>query len=793
MSFDLKVNIKFSINCLEEVTMKRRSKNKLFYLIKICWSIFLLNILNTTIYQNVNAEVYRATHIPVKGHPTVTATEDVNQVWSLYNTETQDFTFIIHFKKQTSVPNSFYTVLNSTGADPKGIAGELPIFFFDYTNINKPRLSAYVYNGESMGTSHIDSYKNIPGNQPDMIVSSATNSNFVKEFFLKDTGTELIRGFTIRGSIINNHKLPTGVPQSNWEGVGFKTKFGLWFHALRDTVWQYNSNQTINSFHYSRFTAIDFPYIPTDLEDPICNVAVHKNTVKVGEKFFSTFVGCDPNGDTLTPTVLGLNNKAKVSILPKVGNPPVGSDPNKNWLCTTVNIEYTAEQDVSGKNLSVDVEFKDEKGASTTCKCGFTVPVNKNPTCSPLASLTGQSCLGTTTLINLKAPLCTDDTTNVFSYKWSTTCPNGVFENSNIANTTFRFNSESSAGKPTVCTVSLVVSDGYLNSSFTTNVSVNSCNVDCKGVINGVAKIDQCGVCNGNGKTCLDCAGIPNGGKVIDKCGVCGGNNSTCKDCMGTPNGDKTIDHCGVCGGDNSTCKDCAGIPNGGKIVDQCGICGGDNSTCKDCSGETNGSKKIDLCGICGGDGTSCLDCAGEPHGHKKLDSCGICDGDNKSCISCAETNISVRMLELDSGLEEMYIYAKKLNRNINKIGGKNSKSAIKAKDLLSKVELAWIGGWQYINSLSPSVKTCISKKVCLSTSFLSNISAYKVASTDAVNSINEMAKIMKLLAKRNKLSSEKQRKLYRTLQKSANKRHQLNLIEADKLPIPTSFNCASN
>jgi len=40
--------------------------------------------------------------------------------------------------------------------------------------------------------------------------------------------------------------------------------------------------------------------------------------------------------------------------------------------------------------------------------------------------------------------------------------------------------------------------------------------------------VDECGVCGGDGSTCLDCAGVPNGGAIIDDCGVCGGNNS-CK------------------------------------------------------------------------------------------------------------------------------------------------------------------------------------------------------------------------------------------------------------------------
>ncbi|MBN8548698.1 MAG: hypothetical protein J0M12_05245 [Deltaproteobacteria bacterium] len=69
--------------------------------------------------------------------------------------------------------------------------------------------------------------------------------------------------------------------------------------------------------------------------------------------------------------------------------------------------------------------------------------------------------------------------------------------------------------------------------------------------------IDQCGVCGGDGTSCLDCNGIPFGGAVIDQCGVCGGDGSSCLDCNGVPNGDAIVDRCGVCNGDGNSCITC--------------------------------------------------------------------------------------------------------------------------------------------------------------------------------------------------------------------------------------------
>lgn len=93
----------------------------------------------------------------------------------------------------------------------------------------------------------------------------------------------------------------------------------------------------------------------------------------------------------------------------------------------------------------------------------------------------------------------------------------------------------------------------------------------------------------------LDCAGICNGGATLDECGVCGGSgipDGFC-DCEGNTMGCDNVcgsglwwDDCGVCGGDNSSCSDCAGVPNGDSIMDICGDCVSPDNVgegCDDC------------------------------------------------------------------------------------------------------------------------------------------------------------------------------------------------------------------
>ena len=81
--------------------------------------------------------------------------------------------------------------------------------------------------------------------------------------------------------------------------------------------------------------------------------------------------------------------------------------------------------------------------------------------------------------------------------------------------------------------------------------------IDCLGIENGTAVIDECGEClqpndpNFN-QSCIDCEGTINGTAVIDDCGTClqpndPSFNQSCIDCEGTINGTAIIDDCGTC------------------------------------------------------------------------------------------------------------------------------------------------------------------------------------------------------------------------------------------------------
>lgn len=129
--------------------------------------------------------------------------------------------------------------------------------------------------------------------------------------------------------------------------------------------------------------------------------------------------------------------------------------------------------------------------------------------------------------------------------------------------------SNSLAGFNNVGAISLVVNGSKPNVDFSlAGISTNgTCAIvpsigedviDECGVCGGQDLLkDVCGVCSGTGQSCIDCAGVPNGPAKLDQCMECNGNGLSCIDCNGVPFGSAKLDSCGVCNGDGTTCNQC--------------------------------------------------------------------------------------------------------------------------------------------------------------------------------------------------------------------------------------------
>jgi len=203
-----------------------------------------------------------------------------------------------------------------------------------------------------------------------------------------------------------------------------------------------------------------------------------------------------------------------------------------------------------------------------------------------------------------------------------------------------------------------VVSGSFYNLSLgdKAELIIDPNSVDCAGVTEGSAYLDDCGVCVG-GNTGLapdqdkDCSGVCFGQAAIDNCGICAGGNT------GTvPNVDQ--DCMGICFG--NTQSDCNGDCGGSAFTDACGICAGGNTgivpnSTTDCYGTCGGAAVIDDCGVCAGGNTGIIpngdmDCMGVCFGNAVYDNCGICNGSN----NCNSTTVCYYMsFGVDNDVEE--------------------------------------------------------------------------------------------------------------------------------------------
>jgi len=129
------------------------------------------------------------------------------------------------------------------------------------------------------------------------------------------------------------------------------------------------------------------------------------------------------------------------------------------------------------------------------------------PLCDPAVndiSYENLTCGGSTSVIQLDGSGSTDVDSESLGFLWSSNCPNGVFSDSSSSTPTLTFDS-SQNGTPTICSVTLTVIDSFEQRvNCQVPVSVQSCFFDCEGTLNGPARPDACGVCEGN-NSCFDC------------------------------------------------------------------------------------------------------------------------------------------------------------------------------------------------------------------------------------------------------------------------------------------------
>jgi len=172
---------------------------------------------------------------------------------------------------------------------------------------------------------------------------------------------------------------------------------------------------------------------------------------------------------------------------------------------------------------------------------------------------------------------------------------------------------------------------------------------DCKGVCDGDAEYDECGVClsvsSKQWNDCVGCDGVAYSNKTDNPCGFCIDSNDANwndygRDCRGNCSASTTIqyytDECGQClPTSSSEWNSCLGCDNDrNKATNPCGFCIFANATDftergRDCSGECGGKKELDSCNNCilttSADWNNCTGCDGVEYSGFRINPCGEC------------------------------------------------------------------------------------------------------------------------------------------------------------------------
>ena len=214
------------------------------------------------LFSQVSAHTWSVTLTPETGPRTGYGYSDdggkVNRITSTFNTQTQRLTYTVNMGKSdaNSLPDGFWLALND-GPNPKGIAGELALFYFDNTKSGGPILTAYGYNGFNGDSSFRDGSPAAGTQTPDRIRSSITDRSWINSLTSKDeaNGTRTF-SFDINASVINNRTPLYGNSQT-WEGAQFRDKVGIWFHQVDGLHTSYDSAGYLTNWSWGKQGWVD--------------------------------------------------------------------------------------------------------------------------------------------------------------------------------------------------------------------------------------------------------------------------------------------------------------------------------------------------------------------------------------------------------------------------------------------------------------------------------------------------------------------------------------------------------
>lgn len=166
----------------------------------------------------------------------------IENIKALFNEDTNRFVWDVTFSDQVT---EGYTLAITGGPNPKGIAGEVALLYFDASG-GSPIVTAYGYNGLNSQTSYKDGQPQSGDQAPDRVATSLVDFPFVNQASVTDFDGKRRLSLTLNATTVQSHLPP--VNPGEWTGLAFGEQIGIWFHPVKNLSSSYGQDGFLTSW-----------------------------------------------------------------------------------------------------------------------------------------------------------------------------------------------------------------------------------------------------------------------------------------------------------------------------------------------------------------------------------------------------------------------------------------------------------------------------------------------------------------------------------------------------------------
>lgn len=159
----------------------------------------------------------------------------IEQINSSFNSVTKQFTFNVQFGPASSggpLSTKGYWLVINNGPNPKNMPGQYAIMYFDASTLSAPKLTVYGYNGKNAADSFSDGNGAAPGTPAGDLIKGINEGGFIQSISASDAGGKRTFALTIDATSIIGHTPVYGSADTDWEGLGYDEKVGIWLHPV---------------------------------------------------------------------------------------------------------------------------------------------------------------------------------------------------------------------------------------------------------------------------------------------------------------------------------------------------------------------------------------------------------------------------------------------------------------------------------------------------------------------------------------------------------------------------------